>query len=295
MGFACCVPGCYKKAAILFPQNPTLRKEWVSNINRLEAGSKYKLFSPDEKKHRICSDHFEGGLKTDRNNVPTLFPGRVVTVRKRQTKTSTSANVSHPRPRKLSSETVKRQRTIGVKNRRGRPSHATSRNKQGAPVTQGTATPPDNISHYDDGPADVPDAPTGDNVDFEIHRPQATKRRLIAVTPGVCAPSASIEVELSQTPNIANPADLASLALSSEKYSAAVTQDHTYCHPAVQPITPKKQKLMHNLSSASSNLFTLRQALSKARYETKLLRTRVLDIDTIIGDSSTLNLYTGFR
>ena len=119
MGFACCVPGCYKKAAIRFPQNPTLRKEWVSNINRLEAGSKYKLFSPDDKKHRICSDHFEGGLKTDRNNVPTLFPGRVVTVRKRQTKTSTSANVSHPRPRKLSSETVKRQRTIGVKNQRG--------------------------------------------------------------------------------------------------------------------------------------------------------------------------------
>ena len=63
------------------------------NINRLEVGSKYKLFTPDNTKHRVCSDHFKGGKKTATNNIPTIFTARGSTPTQRNTRTSTKSKI----------------------------------------------------------------------------------------------------------------------------------------------------------------------------------------------------------
>ena len=49
---------------------PERRKIWIQNINRLEPGSKNKLFTPS-KDSRVCSYHFIDGKPTDKNLNPT--------------------------------------------------------------------------------------------------------------------------------------------------------------------------------------------------------------------------------
>ena len=117
----------------------------------------------------------------------------------------------------------------------------------------------------------------------------------IVLSPGLGAPLQSNEVELPFTTPKAKSNSKQLLPLNPTKYSISRTHDHTYCHPAFLPVTPKKRKLMGDLKKATTNVFTLRQSVSRARAEVKLLKARVLDIDVVIGDNTALNLYTGFK
>ena len=79
-GFTCCVPGCFnnnKKEKQLkyykFPKDPKEKRIWVTNIGRVGDKGKFSLFTPTTG-HRVCSTHFEGGLKTYMVNRPTVFP-----------------------------------------------------------------------------------------------------------------------------------------------------------------------------------------------------------------------------
>lgn len=94
-GFTCAVPGCYNNTAKhkqvkfhRFPQDKKLQKLWISKIKRPgPKGKKFSLFEPTIG-HRICSAHFEGGKKTIKNNVPTIFPlikNKTPSVRKTRT------------------------------------------------------------------------------------------------------------------------------------------------------------------------------------------------------------------
>ena len=72
-GYTCCVPLCYNNSKrnrdlsfYVIPSEKKLRKEWLRMISR-------KDFKPTSG-HRMCSAHFEGGVKTYSNNVPTIVP-----------------------------------------------------------------------------------------------------------------------------------------------------------------------------------------------------------------------------
>ena len=70
----CCVPGCfnnYRNSPDLhyyrIPKDQTIRKEYV----RLIRNQTLKI---DSDNTRICSAHFEGGKKNDRQHLPSIFP-----------------------------------------------------------------------------------------------------------------------------------------------------------------------------------------------------------------------------
>ncbi|XP_077999227.1 THAP domain-containing protein 11-like [Glandiceps talaboti] len=79
-GYTCCVPGCYNNNKrerelkyYVFPKEPELRKKWLKNIGRVDDdGSEFQPTTG----HRVCSVHFEGGLKTYMINVPTEFSSK---------------------------------------------------------------------------------------------------------------------------------------------------------------------------------------------------------------------------
>ena len=70
----CSIPGCTSRAGkegcegVSFhtiPKDPVLRQQWLESIR--------KPFSVTENS-RVCSIHFEGGVKTSSSPIPTLFP-----------------------------------------------------------------------------------------------------------------------------------------------------------------------------------------------------------------------------
>ena len=82
----CCVPNClnnFRNNQCLqyyrIPKDPTIRKEYV----RLLRNDSLKLESDNT---RICSQHFEGGKKRDREHLPSLFPWTTEKLRRRELK-----------------------------------------------------------------------------------------------------------------------------------------------------------------------------------------------------------------
>lgn len=77
-GFYCYVPGCYNSSTkdksrlsfYVIPKGGKLRKLWLNKISRKGFNPKTSQLSG----YRVCSEHFEGGCKTCRINVPTIFP-----------------------------------------------------------------------------------------------------------------------------------------------------------------------------------------------------------------------------
>lgn len=77
-GFYCYVPGCYNSSTkdksrlsfYVIPKGGKLRKLWLNKISRKGFNLKTSQLSG----YRVCSEHFEGGCKTCRINVPTIFP-----------------------------------------------------------------------------------------------------------------------------------------------------------------------------------------------------------------------------
>lgn len=77
-GFYCYVPGCYNSSTkdksrlsfYVIPKGGKLRKLWLNKISRKGFNPKTSQLSS----YRFCSEHFEGGCKTCRINVPTIFP-----------------------------------------------------------------------------------------------------------------------------------------------------------------------------------------------------------------------------
>ena len=77
-GFYCYVPGCYNSSTkdksrlsfYVIPKGGKLRKLWLNKISRKGFNSKTSQLSG----YRVCSEHFEGGCKNCRINVPTIFP-----------------------------------------------------------------------------------------------------------------------------------------------------------------------------------------------------------------------------
>ena len=55
-------------------KNPEARSSWIKLVNRLEAGSKNKLFIPS-KDSRVCSKHFKDGEPTEQNPYPSEYLG----------------------------------------------------------------------------------------------------------------------------------------------------------------------------------------------------------------------------
>ena len=76
--FYCYVPGCYNSSTkgksrlsfYVIPKGGKLRKLWLNKISRKGFNPKTSQLSG----YRVCSEHFEGGCKTCRINVPTIFP-----------------------------------------------------------------------------------------------------------------------------------------------------------------------------------------------------------------------------
>ena len=70
----CCVPGClnnFRNSPELqyyrIPKDSGLRKQYVHLIRN-------KTLKIDSDNTRICSEHFDGGKKTSRQQLPSLFP-----------------------------------------------------------------------------------------------------------------------------------------------------------------------------------------------------------------------------
>ena len=72
----CCVPGCNNRHTktkekgikyYKFPQDKTVRRLWLTRISR------ERTFTVTANT-RICSEHFEGGKKDDKNSLPSIFP-----------------------------------------------------------------------------------------------------------------------------------------------------------------------------------------------------------------------------
>ena len=83
---SCCVPNClnnFRNNPSLqyyrIPKNPIIRKEYV----RLLRNDYLKLESQNT---RVCSQHFEGGKKRDREHLPSLFPWSVEKPKRRELK-----------------------------------------------------------------------------------------------------------------------------------------------------------------------------------------------------------------
>lgn len=79
------------------------------------------------------------------------------------------------------------------------------------------------------------------------------------------------------------------------KYEYVVTPDHTYSSLSIAIVSPTKGNLTKKVNSSRSAVLQLMGSVSKAKSETKLLQSRVTDIDQIITDKDLLNFYTGFR
>lgn len=109
MPVICCVPGCYRTHSAdspykfhRFPENPILRRKWITAINRKDNDSS-NLFKPDGKSHRVCSFHFVGGVKTE-GAIPSVFQrheeaasvaGRLTSAAKRAQKPLSPRKLSH--------------------------------------------------------------------------------------------------------------------------------------------------------------------------------------------------------
>lgn len=102
-GFTCCVPGCYNNSTSLtdkslkfhrFPQNVPLRRKWIKLINRKAKNG--KLFQPDSRSHRVCSAHFVNGMKTNGNNIPTVFPIKRLLTASKPRMTNSAARAAEP-------------------------------------------------------------------------------------------------------------------------------------------------------------------------------------------------------
>lgn len=224
MGYTCCVPGCYNRSSAQstlkfhrFPENQALRRKWITAINR-RANNSNALFQPDSRSHRVCSSHFQGGVK-EAKSLPSIFPRHNATPKyTRQTNTSQRA---------------------------------------GQPAS--------------------PRRPT----DQERH----VQREQLLIQAEVCVPEIGAEVEIG-------------CATSNTEVLQSVKSkdsDHTYYYPSIPPVSPTKRKLQKTLQTTSNDVFTLMKSLSAAKAEVKQLKARTTDIDIVINDNDTLNLYTGFK
>jgi len=72
----CCVPGYNNRHTktkekgtkyYKFPQDAKLRRIWLTRISREH---NFIVTSNTQ----VCSEHFEGGMKNENNQVPTIFP-----------------------------------------------------------------------------------------------------------------------------------------------------------------------------------------------------------------------------
>uniref|UniRef100_A0A8C3E1D6 THAP domain-containing protein 11 n=1 Tax=Corvus moneduloides TaxID=1196302 RepID=A0A8C3E1D6_CORMO len=70
-GFTCCVPGCYNNSHrdkalhfYTFPKDEELRRLWLKNVSRAGVSGCFSTFQPTTG-HRVCSEHFQGGRKSD--------------------------------------------------------------------------------------------------------------------------------------------------------------------------------------------------------------------------------------
>ena len=100
-GYTCCVPGCYNnsirstdKKFHRFPQNVPLRRKWTQLINRKAENG--KLFQPDSRSHRVCSAHIVNGMKTNENNIPTVFPTKRLLTTSKPRMTNSAARAAEP-------------------------------------------------------------------------------------------------------------------------------------------------------------------------------------------------------
>ena len=96
----CCVPGCFNNFRnssglqyYRIPKDSFLRKEY----KRLLRNETLKLNSDNT---RICSTHFEGGKKRDRNQLPSFFPWSKPTAERRELKRVNQTEVKIQRKRR---------------------------------------------------------------------------------------------------------------------------------------------------------------------------------------------------
>ncbi|XP_067030478.1 uncharacterized protein [Acropora muricata] len=96
----CCVPGCFNNFRnssglqyYRIPKDSFLRKEY----KRLLRNETLKLNSDNT---RICSTHFEGGKKRDRNQLPSIFPWLKPTAERRELKRVNQTEVKIQRKRR---------------------------------------------------------------------------------------------------------------------------------------------------------------------------------------------------
>ena len=80
-GETCCVPLCFNNTredaekglkSYTFPRDDAERRAWTQAIRR-------PLAWKPANHHRVCSNHFFGGIKTDIQHIPKVFPGRLPT------------------------------------------------------------------------------------------------------------------------------------------------------------------------------------------------------------------------
>lgn len=290
MGFVCCVPGCYtKNAAYRFPQDSELRQRWLVNINRLAPGSTYKLFTPTSN-HRVCRNHFEGGSKTPVNNIPTIFADRVLKSNRRLTRTSRHTTHKNVNPTGRVATSASTQPENITESGDVTDSLVVATNETGSQAHHQTPTPSPSIQSQDFANSEV-SIPHSSQIGSNNH-PVLTEQE--AYNKGILVPPVSLDIEL---PLHGAPSKRKSC---SGKYYAqpktwVITDDHTYHATSEPQSTPRKTKLKEGLKTSSSSIFRLSQSLSKAKAETKLLKSRILDSQVIENDTATLNLYTGFK
>uniref|UniRef100_A0A8C6LM82 THAP domain-containing protein 1 n=1 Tax=Nothobranchius furzeri TaxID=105023 RepID=A0A8C6LM82_NOTFU len=67
---SCCAPGCQNRRGQVkgrsfyrIPKDPERRKRWIITMKRSSLQAKMKLWDPESKGFRLCSDHFISGTK----------------------------------------------------------------------------------------------------------------------------------------------------------------------------------------------------------------------------------------
>lgn len=97
------------------------------------------------------------------------------------------------------------------------------------------------------------------------------------------------EVHSSEPPTLTIQTDQPQVCASSK------ISEHSYSRNIPIPFSPTKYHLKTQLSKTTSSALSMMQSLSSTKAETKALKSRTMDIDTVKKDSSHLNLYTGFK
>lgn len=133
MAYHCAVTGCsngsyrlkkwkneHKEAGLQAPftlhafptekKAPERRKIWIQNINRLEPGSKTKLFTPS-KDSRICSYHFIDGKPTNENPDPTEGLGYNFEDKQRRRNENNKSTATQRQSRRYDRENKKKKTT----------------------------------------------------------------------------------------------------------------------------------------------------------------------------------------